>query len=195
MTRGFKGILLGVVITAVACGELSTTPGADAGTDGGVISTLRARCDERCTGECSSGECVAVCFPDPSCFPGDYCATSRLCEPRTRPTCDQMPCNADQTCVNEMCVRMTSDCSAGQHCEPPATCDEASDRCTEYVACDIGNACHLGPRGAVCVAANDGLPAQASRCLPGRCRTKVHCPDAMDCEEIGADGTRLGWCR
>jgi len=192
-TLRFKGILLGFVSCVVACGELSTTPGD---LDGGV--SLRRRCDEHCgtATVCSAGECVLSCTGIGTCEFDRYCHTDATCEPNERRTCAQAPCNADQACVNEVCTTLKgTSCAASPGCHFDTDCDPDTNRCATLVPCDNDGSCHPGTRGAVCVSAADLSSFEVKRCVPGRCRTAVHCPANLGCVDIGADGSRLGVCR
>jgi len=200
VTRGFKGVLLGFATMALACGELSTTPGADAGTDGGTVST-RLRCTpNECADEftCSVGECVSRCsVSSVTCFSDEYCVADRTCEPKRRLTCDELSCNTDQVCANGVCTTTNGSdtCAADGDCLTRTTCDPDLRRCVAAVPCNDDGSCHTGPRGAVCIVTFSTVAVPLHHCAPGSCRTNDHCPAPKTCVEIGAVHPSLGVCR
>jgi len=197
VTRGFKGILLGFATTALACGELSTTPGADAGTPG----STRTPCPTSgCAGAfvCSAGECVPPCLElNFECADADrYCFERSRCEPRKRPTCAAQPCVEGQVCRNGVCADLTlRPCEVNTDCASGDTCATEAGRCAASVPCDDDGTCHAGTEGAACLLADSSLAIPVGYCAVAWCRSNRDCPESKTCVEIGAIHASLGVCR
>jgi len=157
--------------------------------------------------ECAFGECLDACYfngetPDEGCEPDHYCHRSDICLPRVTRSCAESPCIDTQVCVNGLCVDATNIGCAGEDadndCNYLYTCDAANGRCIHAPPCATDAHCPVGTLGAVCNLADDARRHDDKIddvCLFGRCVTNEHCPPALDCEDVGVDGTTLGWCR
>lgn len=128
------------------------------------------------------GEGINVCLPDcreVGCGEGGICdQQSGICQPPP-PACPY-PCEGDEVCERDRCVRPDQTCVTDYHCAPELRCREGRCITPEFSSCQIAGDCDPSQ---TCLPLQSG----GGLCLY-RCANDAACPADRACLNTESDG-------
>ncbi len=153
---------------------------------------------------CQEGACVETCNLHTDCPQDESCDmlfehSTHACY-HARTCAIKSNCAEPMQCVSGLCVDFIKtncfdyegcgydDCGSDQLCM--YTQGDIVPSCYRLPVCEEDGACPIGRKGSMCNLVD--LAEKDRVCLPGRCKTDLHCPKDRSC--VISTGKEIGFC-